>query len=40
MGEKGWREQSSMSQLLEMSRRAAELFADPKVEDEESDDEK
>ena len=29
MGEKGWREQSSMSQLLEKLRRAAEVFADP-----------
>ena len=34
MGEKGWREQSSMSQLLEKLRRAAEVFADPKAEDE------
>ena len=32
MGEKGWREQSSMSQLLEKLRRAAEVFADPKAE--------
>ena len=39
MGEKGWREQSSMSQLLEKLRRAAEMLADPKAEDEESDDE-
>ena len=40
MGEKGWREQSSMSQLLEKLRRAAEVFADPKVENELSEDEK
>ena len=39
MGEKGWREQSSMSQLLEKLRRAAEVFADPKVENELSEDE-
>ena len=39
MGEKGWREQSSMSQLLEKLRRAAEVFADPKAEKEESEDE-
>ena len=39
MGEKGWREQSSMSQLLEKLRRAAEVFADPKAENEESEDE-
>ena len=32
MGEKGWREQSSMSQLLEKLRQAAGVFADPKVE--------
>ena len=38
MGEKGWREQSSMSQLLEKLRLAAEVFADPKVENELSDD--
>ena len=37
MGEKGWREQSSMSQLLEKLRRAAEVFADPKSENEESE---
>ena len=36
----GWREQSSMSQLLEKLRRAAEVFADPKAEHEESEDEK
>ena len=29
LGENGWREQSSMSQLLEKLRRAAEVFADP-----------
>ena len=40
MVEKGWREQSSMSQLLEKLRRAAEVFADPKVENELSEDEK
>ena len=40
MGEKGRREQSSMSQLLEKLRRAAEVFADPKVENELSEDEK
>ena len=40
MGEKGWREQSSMSQLLEKLRRAAEVVADPKVENELSEDEK
>ena len=40
MGEKGWREQSSMSKLLEKLRRAAEVFADPKVENELSKDEK
>ena len=40
LGENGWREQSSMSQLLEKLRRAAEVFADPKAEDEVSDDEK
>ena len=39
-GEKGWREQSSMSKLLEKLRRAAEVFADPKVENELSEDEK
>ena len=39
-GEKVWREQSSMSQLLEKLRRAAEVFADPKVENELSEDEK
>ena len=38
--EKGWREQSSMSRLLEKLRRAAEVFADPKVENELSGDEK
>ena len=38
IGEKGWREQSSLSQLWEKLRRAAELFADPKAEDEESED--
>ena len=31
LGENGWREQSSMSQLLEKLRRAAEVFADPKA---------
>ena len=31
MGEKRWREQSYMSQLLEKLRLAAEVFADPKV---------
>ena len=40
MGEKGWGEQSSMSQLLEKLRRAAEVFADPKFENELSEDEK
>ena len=40
MGEKGCREQSSMSKLLEKLRRAAEGFADPKVENELSEDEK
>ena len=40
MGEKGWREQSSMSQLLEKLRRAAEVFADPKAENEVYNDEK
>ena len=40
MGEKGWREQSSMSQLLEKLRRAAEVFADPKAKDDVSDEEK
>ena len=40
LGEKGWREQSSMSQLLEKLRRAAEVFANPKAEDEVADDEK
>ena len=40
MGEKGWREQSSMSELLEKLRRSAEVFADPKAENEESEDEK
>ena len=39
-GENGWREQSSMSQLLEKLRRAAEVFAYPKVENEVSYDEK
>ena len=39
MGEKRWREQSSMSRLLEKLRRAAEVFADPKVENELSEDE-
>ena len=34
MGEKWWREQSSMSQLLENLRPAAEVFADPKAENE------
>ena len=33
-GERGWREQASMSQLLKKLRRAAEVFADPKVENE------
>ena len=37
-GEKGWREQSPMSQLLENLRRAAEVFADPKDENEVSKD--
>ena len=32
-GEMGWREQLSMSQLLEKLRRAAEVFADPKIEE-------
>ena len=40
LGENGWREQSLMSQLFEKLRRAAEVFADPKVENEVSDDEK
>ena len=40
LGENGWREQSSMAQLLEKLRRAAEVFADPKAENEESEDEK
>ena len=40
IGEKGWREQSSMSQLLEKLRREAEVFADPKVENELSEDER
>ena len=40
MGDNGWREQSSMSQLLEKLRLAAEVFADPKTENEESEDEK
>ena len=40
MGEKGWRAQSSMSRLMEKLRRAAEVFADPKVENELSEDEK
>ena len=39
-GENGWREQSSMSQLLKKLGRAAEVFADPKVENELSEDEK
>ena len=34
LGENGCREQSSMSQLLEKVRRAAEVFADPKVDNE------
>ena len=38
LGEDGWRGQSSMSQLLENLRRAAEVFADPKIENEVSDD--
>ena len=38
--EKWWGEQSSMSRLLEKLRRAAEVFADPKVENELSEDEK
>ena len=38
LGDNGWREQSSMSQLLEKLRRAAEVFADPKAEEEVSDD--
>ena len=38
-GEKVWREQSSMSQLLEKLRRAAEVFAEPKVENKLSEDE-
>ena len=40
MGEKGWREKSSMSQLLVKLRRAAKVFDDPKAEDEVADDEK
>ena len=36
--ENGWRGQSSMSQLLKKLRRAAEVFADPKVANEVSDD--
>ena len=40
LGENGWREQSSMSQLLEKLRRAAEVSTDPKAEKEVSDDEK
>ena len=40
LGENGWREQLSMSQLLEKLRRAAEVFADPKAEEEASDDDK
>ena len=40
LGENGWREQFSMSQLLEKLRRAADVFADPKVENEMLDDEK
>ena len=40
MGEKWWREQPSMPQLLEKLGRAAEVFADPKAEDEESEEEK
>ena len=39
LGENWWREQSSMSQLLEKLRRAAEVFADPKAEKGVSDDE-
>ena len=38
LGGDGWREQSSMSQLLEKLRQAAKVFADPKVESEVSDD--
>ena len=38
--ENGWREQSSMSQLFEKLIRAAEVLADPKAEDDVSDDEK
>ena len=33
LGENGWRDQSSMPQLLEKLRRAAEVFADPKAEE-------
>ena len=40
MGDKGCGEQSSMSKLLEKLRRAAEVFADPTVEDELAEDEK
>ena len=40
LGENEWREQSSMSQLLEKLMRAAEVVADPKVEKEVSDDER
>ena len=38
LGENGCRGQSSMSQLLEKLRRADEVFADPNVENEVSDD--
>ena len=38
LGEDGWRGQSSMSQLLETLRRSAGVFADPKVENEVSED--
>ena len=34
LGEDGRREQSSMCRLLEKLRRAAEVFADPKVDNE------
>ena len=39
LGEDGRREQSSMCRLLEKLRMAAEVFADPKAENEVSDDE-
>ena len=34
LGRDCWREQSSMSQLLEKPRRAVEVFANPKVDNE------